>query len=96
LYDRNFSDIHLLKGLPLIKPFAIRGIVPYDISRVKLGKEDNPLKDYYNASYINGWKGPRMYIVAQTPLPHTRDDFWQMITEQKSRILINIHPSGLH
>ncbi|KAL5262274.1 hypothetical protein ACHWQZ_G007857 [Mnemiopsis leidyi] len=70
-----------------------RGIVPYDISRVKLGKEDNPLKDYYNASYINGWKGPRMYIVAQTPLPHTRDDFWQMITEQKSRILINIHPS---
>ena len=35
-----------------------------------------------------------MYIVAQTPLSHTRDDFWQLITEQKSRILINLHPSG--
>lgn len=72
----------------------IRGIVPYDISRVKIGKVDDPLDDYYNASYINGWKGPRVYIVAQTPLPHTKDHFWKMLVEQQSRFLINMHPSG--
>ena len=68
--------------------------MPYDVSRVKVGKEDDRLLDYYNASYINGWKGPRAYIAAQTPLATTKDNFWKILLEHNCRIMINLHQSG--
>lgn len=64
-------------------------ILPFDHSRVKLlPVDDEAGSDYINASYIPGFTYRREYIVAQGPLPATKDDFWQMIWEQKVDIVV--------
>ncbi|KAI6202881.1 hypothetical protein M3Y94_00491800 [Aphelenchoides besseyi] len=59
-------------------------VVPYDHNRVILS---NP-NDYINASPINvEWTGGS-YIFTQGPLPQTSGDFWTMVWEQNSRIIV--------
>ena len=51
--------------------------------------------DYINASYINGHNDqPNMYIAAQSPMPNTVTDFWQMIWEQKLTSIIMATDEG--
>ena len=59
-----------------------RDILPFDSNRVKL--RSNP--DYINASYIDN--GYAKWIAAQGPLDSTIVDFWQMIIEQSSLIVM--------
>lgn len=35
--------------------------------------------DYINASWFNGFRRLRDYVVTQHPLPNTVIDFWQMV-----------------
>ncbi|XP_055761686.1 receptor-type tyrosine-protein phosphatase O isoform X1 [Salvelinus fontinalis] len=64
-------------------------ILPYDFSRVKLIYLHNDEgSDYINANYIPGYKSPREYIATQGPLPETRNDFWNMVLQQKSHIIV--------
>ncbi|PIK52763.1 hypothetical protein BSL78_10337, partial [Apostichopus japonicus] len=56
-----------------------------DHSRVKLEKGDS---DYINASLVEVPEANRKYILAQGPLDHTVDHFWQMVWEQKSKAII--------
>eukprot|EP00111_Clytia_hemisphaerica_P000393 TCONS_00001087-protein len=66
-------------------------VLPYDYTRVKLSSiDDEPGSDYINANYIHGYKQPRAYIATQGPLPSTTDHFWQMVWEQKSRIIVMV------
>jgi len=65
-------------------------ILPYDHSRVTLNTTTNVLgTDYINADTITD-HDPRnpAYIVTQGPLPHTVADFWQMIWEQGSVVIV--------
>ncbi|XP_064648472.1 receptor-type tyrosine-protein phosphatase N2-like isoform X2 [Lineus longissimus] len=65
-------------------------ILPYDHSRVVLNKTANVLgSDYINANTITD-HDPRnpAYIATQGPLPHTVADFWQMIWEQGSVVIV--------
>ncbi|XP_053549781.1 receptor-type tyrosine-protein phosphatase C isoform X2 [Bombina bombina] len=66
-------------------------ILPYDDNRVILSEihGDNG-SDYINASYINGFKEPKKYIAAQGPKDETMNDFWRMIWEQKSSIIVMV------
>ncbi|XP_066580446.1 receptor-type tyrosine-protein phosphatase O isoform X2 [Amia ocellicauda] len=64
-------------------------ILPYDFSRVKLiSMHNDEGSDYINANYIPGYRSPREYIATQGPLPETRNDFWKMVLQQKSHVIV--------
>eukprot|EP00911_Craspedida_sp_UC1_P002744 UC1_evm1s2012 len=46
------------------------------------------LSDYINANYIDGWKRQRAYIATQAPVPGTIQDFWRMVWEENSSIIV--------
>ncbi|XP_065684861.1 receptor-type tyrosine-protein phosphatase beta isoform X2 [Hydra vulgaris] len=64
-------------------------VLPYDYTRVKLSFiDDEQGSDYINANYIHGYKNPRAYIATQGPLPSTTEDFWRMVWEQNSNVVV--------
>ncbi|XP_076460431.1 tyrosine-protein phosphatase non-receptor type 4-like isoform X3 [Babylonia areolata] len=67
-----------------------RDISPYDQTRVIL--KNNGGGDYVNANYVNmeipGSGIINRYIAAQGPLPNTCTDFWQMVWEQQSSLVV--------
>ncbi|XP_073793962.1 receptor-type tyrosine-protein phosphatase C isoform X32 [Danio rerio] len=63
-------------------------ILPYDYNRVTLSS--GAYGDYINASFIEGYQEPKKYIAAQGPKDETIVDFWQMMWEQKSSIIVMV------
>ncbi|XP_046327998.1 tyrosine-protein phosphatase non-receptor type 4-like isoform X5 [Haliotis rufescens] len=67
-----------------------RDISPYDKTRVVL--KTGSSGDYINANYVNmeipGSGIVNRYIAAQGPLPNTCTDFWQMVWEQHSSLVV--------
>lgn len=37
---------------------------------------------------FQGYNSPQEYIATQGPLPETRNDFWKMVLQQKSHIIV--------
>jgi len=68
-----------------------RDISPYDQTRVVIKKGTNT-GDYINANFVSmeipGSGILNRYIAAQGPLPNTCADFWQMVWEQQSRLVV--------
>ncbi|RDD42573.1 Tyrosine-protein phosphatase non-receptor type 4 [Trichoplax sp. H2] len=66
-----------------------RDILPYDQTRVILS---TPANDYINASLVNmqiqSLNITNSYICSQGPLINTVNDFWQMIWENKSTVIV--------
>uniref|UniRef100_A0A671P4X5 protein-tyrosine-phosphatase n=1 Tax=Sinocyclocheilus anshuiensis TaxID=1608454 RepID=A0A671P4X5_9TELE len=64
-------------------------IMPYETTRVCLqpirGLEGS---DYINASFIDGYRQQRAYIATQGPLAETTEDFWRMLWEHNSTIVV--------
>ncbi|XP_072310038.1 receptor-type tyrosine-protein phosphatase O isoform X1 [Eucyclogobius newberryi] len=81
---------HDAADLPVNRPKnRYTNILPYDFSRVKLITMLNDEgSDYINANYIPGYKHGKEYIATQGPLPETRNDFWKMVLQQKSPIIV--------
>ncbi|KAK7909740.1 hypothetical protein WMY93_014424 [Mugilogobius chulae] len=64
-------------------------VIAYDHSRVLLSAIDGiPGSDYINANYIDGYRKQNAYIATQGPLPETFGEFWRMIWEQRSAIVV--------
>ncbi|XP_051275760.1 receptor-type tyrosine-protein phosphatase O isoform X2 [Dicentrarchus labrax] len=81
---------HDAADLPINRPKnRYTNILPYDFSRVKLiSMHNDEGSDYINANYIPGYKHTKEYIATQGPLPETRNDFWKMVLQQKSPIVV--------
>ncbi|XP_078584033.1 receptor-type tyrosine-protein phosphatase beta-like isoform X9 [Branchiostoma floridae x Branchiostoma japonicum] len=66
-------------------------ILPYDNTRTKLAAiDDVEGSDYINACYMPGYSSKREFIASQGPLPGTKDDFWRMVWEQNTSIIVMV------
>ncbi|XP_068563645.1 receptor-type tyrosine-protein phosphatase C isoform X2 [Cebidichthys violaceus] len=66
-------------------------ILPYDYNRVQLTTGNGEAGcDYINASFIDGYKESKKYIAAQGPKDETVSDFWRMVWEQQSSIIVMV------
>ncbi|XP_043260658.1 tyrosine-protein phosphatase Lar isoform X5 [Colletes gigas] len=64
-------------------------ILPYECARVCLQPQRNiEGSDYINASLIDGYRYRGAYIATQGPLCDTTDDFWRMLWEHNSTIVV--------
>uniref|UniRef100_A0A8C2GAN2 Protein tyrosine phosphatase receptor type O n=1 Tax=Cyprinus carpio TaxID=7962 RepID=A0A8C2GAN2_CYPCA len=81
---------HEAADLPVNRPKnRYTNILPYDFSRVKLiSLHNDEGSDYINANFIPGYNSPHEFIATQGPLPETRNDFWKMVLQQKSHIIV--------
>ncbi|XP_033737521.1 receptor-type tyrosine-protein phosphatase S-like isoform X12 [Pecten maximus] len=64
-------------------------ILPFESTRVAL----QPIRgvdgsDYINASFIDGYKYCQAYVATQGPLSETTEDFWRMLWEHNSTIIV--------
>ncbi|XP_075146321.1 uncharacterized protein LOC142220837 isoform X2 [Haematobia irritans] len=65
-------------------------VLPLPETRVILQRlNDDEKTEYINANYVTGPKdSPNYYIACQAPMDTTVEDFWRMIWEQQSRVII--------
>jgi len=77
-----------------------KNILPFDHTRVILRDidPDTPGADYINANYINyeseecpgiASKPFKQYIATQGCVQNTREDFWKMVWQENSRLIVN-------
>jgi len=69
-----------------------RNILPFDHTRVVLRNADPavPFSDYINSSYIFDDTSGALFIASQGCVRATVDDFWQMIYQENTRIIIMV------
>ncbi|XP_054637470.1 tyrosine-protein phosphatase non-receptor type 7-like isoform X2 [Dunckerocampus dactyliophorus] len=68
-------------------------ILPNPESRVILTctEEEGGPDRYINANYIRGYRGaPRAYIATQGPMVHTVGDFWDMVWQERSCVIVMV------
>ncbi|XP_064608455.1 tyrosine-protein phosphatase non-receptor type 9-like isoform X2 [Liolophura sinensis] len=64
-------------------------VLCFDHSRVILPTtDDDPSTDYINANFVDGYKQKNAYISTQGPLPKTSGDFWRMVWDQQTRVVV--------
>jgi protein tyrosine phosphatase len=86
-FNCNLSTSHGSLSQNTIKNRYVN-ILPYDRTRVILDKKQGG--DYINANYIQGYSHDKEYIACQGPLPHTIVDFWRMVWECGSEIIVMV------
>lgn len=84
------SMVLKLKQLYVNSNNSYANIVPLPETRVILNRiGDDDHTTYINANFVRGPKDvANHYIATQAPLEHTMADFWRMIWEQNSRVII--------
>lgn len=66
-----------------------KDVLPSDDARVRLTSRSGEIgSDYINASHINYPGDTQEYIAAQAPLPSTMEDFWRMVWEQETGVIV--------
>jgi len=90
-YEADQNDTLVGKSELNMKKNRYSNILPYDHNRVKLEGRSYDESDYINASFItdDDPKNPA-YIATQGPLAHTTSDFWEMVWQQNSVIIVSL------
>ncbi|XP_036143602.1 receptor-type tyrosine-protein phosphatase N2 isoform X2 [Monomorium pharaonis] len=89
-YEAEPSSTEIAESEANVKQNRLNAALPYDHSRVVLNDLANAnSSDYINASTITD-HDPRnpAYIATQGPLPQTTADFWQLVWEQGSVVIV--------
>ena len=65
------------------------GLQPYVHNRVVLDSiRGVDTSDYINASHVDSYRKKAAFIVTQAPLPTTTEDFWRMLWQYNSNIIV--------
>ncbi|XP_068032561.1 receptor-type tyrosine-protein phosphatase kappa-like [Anomalospiza imberbis] len=64
-----------------------KSIIPYDHCRVVLQPSATG-NSYINASYVDTYRSPHFFIAAQGPLAGTVVDFWHMVWQEKTSVIV--------
>ncbi|XP_019332697.1 tyrosine-protein phosphatase non-receptor type 5 isoform X2 [Alligator mississippiensis] len=89
----NFIDPKEYDIPGLVRKNRYKTILPNPHSRVCLTStdQDDPLSSYINANYIRGYGGEeKVYIATQGPIVNTVSDFWRMVWQECSPIIVMI------
>ncbi|KAJ8040273.1 Receptor-type tyrosine-protein phosphatase T [Holothuria leucospilota] len=72
-------------------------VIPIDRFRPKLliGDDENDLKDYICATFLNRYSKVNGLMVTQMPLPSTITDFWQLIHDYKITALVMLNENSV-
>jgi hypothetical protein len=88
LYNHDFTTARLPENLHK-NSYDAKTPLPPEKSRVKLTVvEGMKGSDYINASFVGPLNDPNKFIIAQSPLEDTMQDFWRMIWEQNIRLIV--------
>jgi protein tyrosine phosphatase len=100
--DKSESKAGLLPAV-LKRKNRISAFIPPDTVRVVLHSDNDDDYyegaeggDYINASYVNGYYKPDVFIVTQAPLPATTVDMWRMVFEQNATAIVNLAQPNEH
>ncbi|KAB8338984.1 hypothetical protein FH972_021923 [Carpinus fangiana] len=63
-------------------------IWPFEHSRVKLDGVPRGGCDYVNASYVQTSMSQKRFIATQAPVPGTFNDFWSMVWQSDTRVIV--------
>ncbi|XP_070563656.1 receptor-type tyrosine-protein phosphatase kappa-like [Ptychodera flava] len=71
----------------------LRDVLPFDKYRPKLSSvmQDGDSTGYINASFVDSYKTKNAFMVTQKPLPNTEVDFWRMVYDHKSRVIVMLN-----
>ncbi|KAM6158519.1 tyrosine-protein phosphatase non-receptor type 5 [Rhynchocyon petersi] len=89
----NFVDPKEYDIPGLVRKNRYKTILPNPHSRVCLTSPDpdDPLISYINANYIRGYGGEeKVYIATQGPIVSTVGDFWRMVWQEHTPIIVMI------
>jgi protein-tyrosine phosphatase len=82
------SDYSIGSGVEKGLKNRYNNVWPFDHTRIKINELDQSGDDYINASLLIPPFGRRSYIATQAPLPSTFLDFWKVIWEQNTRVVV--------
>uniref|UniRef100_A0A7E4WCT3 protein-tyrosine-phosphatase n=1 Tax=Panagrellus redivivus TaxID=6233 RepID=A0A7E4WCT3_PANRE len=68
-----------------------QNVLPYDNNRIKLTNLGPDQTDFVNASPLKVPFAGRNYVMTQGPLKETAEDFWQMVWEQDSHVVVMLN-----
>ncbi|XP_054286262.1 proteoglycan 4 isoform X2 [Macrosteles quadrilineatus] len=95
--DEEFNQIPMITVKPDELPPGAESknryanVIPLPETRVMLQTKEGAdhLDDYINANYIKGPKGQeKLYIACQAPLQSTIEDFWRMVWQQQTKVIL--------
>lgn len=81
-------DFSICAGLEKGLKNRYNHVWPFEHNRVKIKECREGDDDYINASHLKAPFGQGSYIASQAPLPSTFEDFWKVVWEQGSRVIV--------